>query len=216
MISIEQILSLIVMHLLIFIIPGPNTALIIRNTMKYGFRIGAFSALGITAAITLHAAFALVAVNALIKGFYEYFYYIKITGVLYVASVGVTFIKSSLNSSALATVVGPSTTADHLPLDILSTTNAIRMGFFLDLFNPYIPLFYMGVCPTYLVNADSFSSIPVFGGVVSVLNLSWFSGLAYLVAYSQRRTRFKVNPQFLELFTGVAMIVFALFLFLKS
>lgn len=216
MIPIEQILSLIVMHLFIFIVPGPNTALIIRNTMRYGFNTGVLSAFGIASVITLHAVFAMVAANFIINEFNNYFYYIKMIGVVYVGAFGLNFVRSSFKSPLLASVSGSNIAGNQVVADTLPKAAAIRMGFLLDLFNPYIPLFYMSIAPTYLVNTDLSISIPLFGGLVSVLNMSWFSGLSYLVAFSQSYTRFKTNVQFLELFAGIAMIIFAIFLFVKN
>ncbi len=182
----EQILSFIVMHLFIFLIPGPNTALVIRNAMRFGFKTGLLSAVGITCAITLHAAFAMTAANYLVTAFHQYFYYIKIIGALYLLAFGVRLIKNKE-----------------------SDNQGVRSGFFLDLFNPYIALFYLSISPSYVVNQNS---VWIFGGLVALLNLCWFSGLSFLAAHCQRLN--KARP--LELCTGVAMLFFSLYLFLKE
>ncbi|WP_059359031.1 LysE family translocator [Parachlamydia acanthamoebae] len=208
--ALQKALSLAFVHLLVFIIPGANTALIFRNTLKFGLKFGALSSLGIASAITLHAIFATLAANTLIASFSQYFWMIKVLGAFYISYFGITLVYTALRKTKC------SLDNNDEENEIFHGFSAFQSGFFLDLFNPYIGLFYLSLGPSYLEDFNAYYGILIFVGMIAFLNSMWFIGLAFLVSYSKKVFFEKFNMRFLEMVTGISMCIFALLLILKS
>lgn len=63
----SSLLALIVATAVLVIIPGPNVALIVANSLKFGFRMGVVTVLGTTAGVALQLALVVIGMAALIE-----------------------------------------------------------------------------------------------------------------------------------------------------
>ena len=184
---LDKILTLIIVHILVLVVPGPNSALVIRNTIRFGCKAGVISAIGVTLAITFHSVFATLATTGLINQLHHYFFYIKTLGVLYVFGFGLKLIWSGLSNQS------QSNESQSVELTNDQKPSPFKSAFFLDLFNPYVSLFYICLSPSILENIDSVIAIPLFTFVVVLINLIWFSSLAFLISTGHSKTKMKLK-----------------------
>ena len=70
-------------------IPGPNVALIVANSMRYGFRSGAVTALGTTLGVALQLIFVVLGLSAIVEFAAETLSWIRWAGVAYLIYLGV-------------------------------------------------------------------------------------------------------------------------------
>ena len=70
-------------------IPGPNVALIVANSLRYGLREGALTVLGTTLGVTLQLALVVTGVAAVIEFAAEALSWIRWAGVAYLIFLGV-------------------------------------------------------------------------------------------------------------------------------
>jgi threonine/homoserine/homoserine lactone efflux protein len=85
----NSLLALIVATSILVIIPGPNVALIIANSLKFGFRMGVVTVLGTTAGVALQLALVVVGMAAVIELAADTLVWIKWVGVLYLLALGI-------------------------------------------------------------------------------------------------------------------------------
>ncbi len=210
--KLVEILSLILVHLFVFIIPGPNTLLVLKNSLGGGFRSGWITSWGIACTIALHASLALIITQFLVQTFYEYFVVIKLLGVGYIGNLGICSIKNAYRMSSVKKDILNLVPVEMIGLNNgqIQTDSSFQTGFLLDLFNPYITLFYISICPPFLKNPQL---IFTFVSTAFILNVIWLSGLVYLTSFTQRHL--KINLQKLEFCAGVLFIIFAIFLLMK-
>jgi threonine/homoserine/homoserine lactone efflux protein len=78
------------MVLLLTIMPGPNTALILRAVPQNGRRTGIFNLTGIVSAFNMHGIFSILGLSALILKSSQAFFVVKLLGSFYLLYLGVT------------------------------------------------------------------------------------------------------------------------------
>ncbi|KIC43595.1 homoserine lactone transporter [Ruegeria sp. ANG-S4] len=83
------ILALIGATALLVAIPGPNVALIVANTLAYGFRFGVMTVLGTTIGVALQLVVIVLGLAALLQFAAAAFLWLKWIGVAYLVYLGV-------------------------------------------------------------------------------------------------------------------------------
>jgi homoserine/homoserine lactone efflux protein len=122
----------------LMLIPGPNVALIVANSLRFGARAGLLTVAGTTAAMILQLTVASLGITAIFGALAEAFSLLRWLGVAYLVWLGVR--------SWMA------------PADDLSTTKALApraafgRGFVVSLTNPKTLVFYAAFLPQFLTS----------------------------------------------------------------
>ena len=85
----DTLVALIVATSILVIIPGPNVALIVANSLQYGFRMGAMTALGTTVGVALQLAFVVGGMATLVELVAGALSWIRWAGVIYLVWLGI-------------------------------------------------------------------------------------------------------------------------------
>lgn len=138
----ENIIALVAATVVLILIPGPNVALIVANSLRHGMRVGVVTSLGTTVGIGAQLFVVVVGMAALIELVANALTWIKWIGVVYLLYTGVrtwnepasnlSDVKALSDSRAfwrgvLLAVVNPKTllfNAAFLPQFVGSTTDA--------------------------------------------------------------------------------------------
>lgn len=138
----ENLIALIAATVILILIPGPNVALIVANSLRHGLRTGVVTSLGTTVGIGLQLLLVVSGLAVLLQVAADALTWIKWLGVAYLLWLGVrtwreppddlTAVKAQSNSGAflrgmLLAVVNPKTllfNAAFLPQFVVSGGNA--------------------------------------------------------------------------------------------
>ena len=82
-------LALVGATMVLVAIPGPNVALIVANTLAYGFRFGATTVVGTTIGVGLQLSIVVLGLTALLEFAASTFTWLKWAGVFYLLYLGV-------------------------------------------------------------------------------------------------------------------------------
>lgn len=150
-----NLLALVVATTVLVMIPGPNVALIVANSIRYGFRIGTVTVLGTTAGVALQVVMVVVGVAALIQLAAEALTWIRWVGVAYLIYFGIR-------------------TWNEPAEDLSKITAAPAMfwrGFMIAAVNPKTLLFIAAFLPQFVVENGSITGqlSVVAAGFLSVL-----------------------------------------------
>ncbi len=85
----ESILTLVIATSILVLIPGPNVALIVANSLRYGLKLGLITSLGTTAGIAFQLALVVVGLAAIIEMAASALEWIRWLGVVYLAYLGI-------------------------------------------------------------------------------------------------------------------------------
>lgn len=119
--------------LVLMLIPGPNVALTLANTVAYGRRFGFLTILGTSSAMAVHLAVTALGMTALLGLVGEWFEVLRWAGVAYLLVLGVQ--------------------AWRAPVERPEAAPAARLfarGFLVSLTNPKVLLFYGAFFPQFL------------------------------------------------------------------
>ncbi|PAS97993.1 MAG: hypothetical protein BSR46_12785 [Candidatus Dactylopiibacterium carminicum] len=90
----HEFLGLALIHFLAVVAPGPDFAVTVRQSLRHGTRAGALTALGIGAGISVHVAYTLLGVSALMHTSAWALLAARIVGGLYLIYLGFNFLRA--------------------------------------------------------------------------------------------------------------------------
>jgi len=169
MLGIHDLYLFVAAALLLNITPGPDTALVIGQSMRHGVRGGVLAALGVSAGCYVHIGAAAIGLSALLLTSALAFTVIKWIGVCYLCYVGLRML--------LAREAGFQAAGEQP-----TTSNSIFwQGFLTNLLNPKVALFFLAFLPQFIdANAPQKALAFVFlgliinvGGTVWLLMVAW-------------------------------------------
>jgi len=86
---VANLIALGVATAILVMIPGPNVALIVANSIRYGFRMGSITVLGTTLGVALQLVAVVAGMTALVAAAAEALTWIRWAGVVYLIYLGV-------------------------------------------------------------------------------------------------------------------------------
>lgn len=160
----SNVLALIAATVVLILIPGPNVALIVANSLKHGFRLGFVTAAGTTAGIAVQLFLVVAGMAALIELAATALIWIKWAGVAYLVYLG---IRTWNESAADLAQIGPQ-----------SVRRTFWRGFGLAVINPKTLLFNAAFLPQFVgdasrASAELFVLSVVFLSVIVVGDTLW-------------------------------------------
>ncbi len=94
MLYLTEFLTVAVIHLLAVISPGPDFAMISRNSLVYSRKTGIYSSLGLALGILVHVSYSLVGIGLIISRSIVIFSAIKFLGAGYLIYIGYKALKT--------------------------------------------------------------------------------------------------------------------------
>ena len=196
---LPELLTIATIHLLGVMSPGPDFALISRNSLVYSRRTGILTALGLALGIMTHLTYTIVGIGVLIAQSIVLFTIIKFLGAGYLIYIGYQSLRSK-KKIADASIVTETQTTDLSPLA------AIRTGFLTNILNPKVTLFFLSVFSQVISPTTPAGVKVVYGLEMSVATFAWFSLVAIVLARPIIKTKFRAIQHYLERGFGVLLI----------
>jgi len=180
--------------LILIALPGPDQALVMRNTAMRGRGAGVRTVLGGASGLSLHASAAAFGISALLATSATAYTTLKLVGIAYLLYLGVRMLRS----------------AGHEIPDAQSRAGRpFVQGFVSNALNPKVALFFLTFVPQFL--PDSGSTLPTALGLsalFAVLYVAWFSGLVTVVGVVSDWLRRPQVKAWTERVTGAALMAF--------
>jgi len=196
----HNLMTILMTNGAILIVPGLNFALVAYNTANISFRSGLLCALGITAAITVHAIAAILGAVTLFNSNPAYFDIIKTSG-----GVVLCFISISIFISLFKTT-------SEKKLVFISSLPFLQ-GFLADLLNPIVLIFYVSLFAQIVTNDIQKEELGLYILFIILITFSWFALVARLFSMEliQRVsksyiTKVKLVAALLLAYYGLSMI----------
>lgn len=201
----QQFLLIASAHLLAVMSPGPDFAIVMRQSLVFGKRFAIITSLGIGLAIFVHVAYAVLGVGLLIQSTEWLFKLIQLAGAGYLIYIGYGAIRSQADTSS-AKQVGDTTKS------VMTDGKAFRQGFVTNVLNPKATLFFLSLFTT-LVDATTPIIIQGFYGVwMAIVTAAWFVFLSYILTSKAVRGFFNQFGYWIDRILGGFLIALALFL----
>jgi threonine/homoserine/homoserine lactone efflux protein len=190
----------------VIVIPGPDTALTIRNTVFGGRKGGIFTAAGVSTGQAAWALAAAAGVAALLEGAEPVYMAIRIAGAAYLLFLGTQAILVGVRRTSNLAAVEAAVIATRLPPPV-----ALRQGLISNLTNPKMAIFFTSLLPQFVPRGGLiFISLLALGLLFSMMTLVWLTAYVFLVATTGDFLKRPGVRRTLEILTGGALVGLAL------
>jgi len=200
----SEFLAVAALHLLAVALPGPDFAVILRQSLHFGRRIGILTALGIGAGICVHVLYSLIGVAALLQSSAWLMRSAELLGAGWLLYLGMVFIRPCKTSAPTADHPKPS--ADH-------PARAFALGFMTNATNPKAPLFFLALFTSVVSSQTPLSVRLLYGLWMCLATALWFVLVSLLFTQRRWHQRFLRLSRTLETAMGLLLIAFSLRLF---
>ncbi|HUX78289.1 MAG TPA: LysE family transporter [Alphaproteobacteria bacterium] len=202
---LPSIISLAGLNLVALISPGPDFAVVVRNSLIYSRKTALLTALGIALGIFVHVSYSLLGLGFIIKENAWLFVGIKYLGAGYLLYIGISGLRSKKKVLAI--------TNAQLTHDI-SAFAAIGSGFLTNALNPKCILFFISLFSVIISPSTPTTIMFIYGFLIFVETLAWFSFVAFCLSGKRTREKFNAVSHWIERVTGGVLIALGAKLFL--
>ncbi|EJM19518.1 putative threonine efflux protein [Pseudomonas sp. GM21] len=198
-----EFLALATIHFLAVVAPGPDFAVTIRQSVRFGRWVGICTALGIGAGISVHVLYTVLGVGALMHTTPWLMTVAKVAGGAYILYLGVSLLRSQ-PQSALEGDKG----SDE-PLAEQTLLKAFTTGFLTNATNPKATLFFLAIFTTVISATTPLKVQALYGVWMCFVNALWFVIVALFFSSARVRVLFMRLGHWFERTMGVILILFA-------
>lgn len=174
-----EFITVALIHLLAVASPGPDFAVVVRESVTHGRKAGTCTALGVGSAIFLHVGYSLLGIGLIVSQSIVLFNALKWAAAAYLLYIGVKALRAR------------PATATQAPVDLVKAERTARgaftAGFVTNGLNPKATLFFLSLF-TVVINPHTPLLVQAgYGLYLAVATGVWFCLVARL--FSQERVR---------------------------
>lgn len=199
--SVDNYLFYVIMCILLIILPGPDTAIITKNTLFLSKSAGIKTMIGTLCALMIHTSAAVFGLSAIIVKSAWIFSIIKYMGAIYLVYLGAkTIIAMWKRKNAVIEVVTDSSKPPY---------SSFIQGFLTNLLNPKVAVFFLTFLPQFIdPKAETLLPFITMGLTYTALTAIWF--VFYIFLLHQIRLFMNKPPtqKAMEGITGAVLIGF--------
>ncbi|MFF2445333.1 LysE family translocator [Priestia megaterium] len=204
---VENFYLFVITCIFLIILPGPDTAIMTKNTLTVGKQGGFKTMIGICCALSIHTLTAIVGLSAIIAKSALLFSIFKYIGAVYLIYLGIKSLWTLRNQETTETVVKIK----------YKNTSSFKQGFLTNLLNPKIAVFFLTFLPQF-VNPGSHTFMPflILGMTYIVLTIVWYLFYIYLLNQISAFMKKPRTQKVIEGITGTILIGFGIKLALEK
>lgn len=191
-----EFLTVALVHLLAVASPGPDFAVVVRESVARGQRSGSWTAIGVGAGILLHVGYSLLGIGLIVSQSIMLFNLFKWLAAAYLIYLGI----QALRAPPAALELPAETRAPR------SHRHAFTVGFVTNGLNPKATLFFLSL---FTVVIDPHTPLAVQAGYGLYLALAtgvWFCLVAWLFSRERVRAGFARMGHWFDRVTGAVLI----------
>jgi threonine/homoserine/homoserine lactone efflux protein len=137
----QQLLAFVPVAIVLSVSPGPDMALVLRNTVRGGRRAGHRTVGGIAVGLVVWATASALGVAAVLSASATVFTALKLAGAVYLVYLGVQSLRSLRRGDAPAVAAKPS-------------GSPFRQGLVTNLLNPKLAVLFTTLLPQFVSHGD--------------------------------------------------------------
>ena len=213
---LEQFFLIAVVHLLAVASPGPDFAIILKQSIRYDRKIAVYTSFGIATGILLHVTYSLVGIGLLIASDERLF-----TGLKYIAASYFCYIawhslraKKTEPSQQEQQSSGDETSEQNG--DYPSIKKAFFTGFLINGLNVKATLFFVSLFSVIIAPDTPFAIKLSYGLYMTLATAAWFVFLSYLLTHPKIRYFLQIKGYLLDRGMGVILLLLAVQLILSD
>ncbi len=191
-------------HLLAVTSPGPDFAVVIRQTLAHGRTAGLRTALGVATGIVFHVAYALFGLGWLLQKVPALLDLLRYAGAGFLLWMGVNALRAKPQVLQAAAPRQPAAQRDF------------SIGLSTNLLNPKATLFFVALCSALITTPTPLLLKLALAGWIVVTTGLWFSLVAITLGHARIRAALQAHTHWIDRSMGVLLIALALVMLLSQ
>lgn len=192
--------TLIGVHLLGCMSPGPDFIVVMKNSISYDRRAGIFTALGVSLGILFHTSYCALGLGVLLLEIPQAFWILKVVGGCYLSYLG---LKIFLSPAIIPVLHYRPSKRSY------SAWSALRLGFTTNALNPKAMLFIMGLFILIAKLRQPWWSL-FFVVEMVLMTLVWFIFVGYCFSHAGLKARLVTMQVWISRGLAILLWLFAL------
>lgn len=174
-----EFFTVALVHLLAVASPGPDFAVVVRESVSQGRRAGLFTAWGVGAGILVHVAYSLLGIGLIVSQSIVAFNVLKYLAAAYLVWIGIKALRAKPDPEGLKIKA-------HATQE-LSAWKSFSIGFITNGLNPKATLFFLSLFTLVISHETPLWVQGGYGLYLAIATGAWFTMVALL--FSQQRVR---------------------------
>jgi len=204
----NEFMLVALVHLLAVVSPGPDFAVVIRNSVSSGSRTGLLTAVGVGGGIFVHVAYSLLGIGLIVSQSVWLFNLMKLVAAAYLLYIGIR---------ALQAKPQPATPAEQqTPAPAMTARQALLQGFITNGLNPKATLFFLSLFTVVISHDTPLPIQAAYGVYLAVATGAWFCLVALLFSRPAVRRGFNRMGHWFDRLMGTVLIGLGLHLALSQ
>lgn len=198
-----------VAHLLAVASPGPDFAIVLKQSLVHGRRTAVWTSVGIGTAILLHVGYSLLGLGLLIRGSEGWFSAVKYIGAAYIAWLGVQSLRAKprARDGARNPEEGPGEPEEGAATP--TGRAAFATGFLTNALNPKATLFFISLFALVVSPTTPKWVQAGYGAWMALVTMAWFALVAVGFTRAEVREKFLRQGHWIDRVLGVVFLAFA-------
>lgn len=184
--------------------PGPDFAIIVRNSLLYSRHVALATAMGITGGIFIHIAYSLFGLSALLVHAPMAINTLQYAGGFYLIYLGYHAIKAGKRV--------PDSPSKGKSRKSLSKVEAFWTGFITNVLNPKAMFFFLSIFSVVITQDTPKIILGLFGVEVLFITITWFSAVSLFLSIPRIQEKFIAYSHWIERITGAILLSLGLHL----
>lgn len=199
-------------HLLAVASPGPDFAIVLRQSIVHGRKVAIWTSLGIGTGILVHIGYSLLGIGVLLAQSETWFLILKYVGASYLAWIGLNALRSKPHPEHAPNPGGSPPGGQILP----GTRSAFVTGFVVNVFNPKAALFFIALFVTVISPTTPRWIQAGYGIWMALATATWFTCVSLFFTKERVRRAFLRAGHWFDRIMGVLLLALAARLALAS
>ena len=176
-------------HFLAVASPGPDFAVVLRQTLRHGPRAGVWTSAGIASGIALHVSYCLLGVALVIVNTPALFSALKLCAAGLLFFLGAQSLRAGLGSLLKSGAAQFGEPSGEYVAEPWSEKTVYVAGFLTNGFNPKATLFFLALFSAVISPQTSFAAQAFYGVYLALATFVWFAMLSILIGKPSVRGR---------------------------
>jgi RhtB (resistance to homoserine/threonine) family protein len=175
---------------LLSVVPGPGTAMVVRSSLRDGWRAGVLTVAGNEVGVVVWALLSVVGVSALVAASEVAFAALKLVGAAALIWLGVQSLRGS----------PPAELAER-------RGGAFRAGLITSIANPKLAVFFVALFPQFVdPGASVLPTTLLMATLIVVFDFAWYTSLAVMVSRAKTGLMRSRIGRWMERVTGSVLV----------
>ncbi len=202
--EVTTLLTLVTVHVIALMSPGPDFALVVQNAGRYGRQTGIAIALGLSLGILLHSILSLTGASLLIHQQPTLFAVLQAAGGSYLLWLGIGAVRS-----VLTPIFRPITHTEKVTAPqriIANRKQALVKGFTTNILNPKALVFFISLLSTIVPVDMSITGKMTAIAILWITSFLWFAMLAWLLTGKRLQQKIQQWTPYIDGICGVLFV----------